>query len=51
MRVETEEVLRFVKLSEHAYAPTKATPDAAGFDLYSRLRLLSSGPWQSPSQN
>lgn len=32
---QQEEVLRFVKLSENAYAPTKATPDAAGFDLYS----------------
>jgi len=32
---EAQEVLKFVKLSEHAHAPTKATPDAAGFDLYS----------------
>jgi dUTP pyrophosphatase len=28
-------VLRFSKLTEFAYAPTKATPYAAGFDLYS----------------
>jgi len=33
--VVQQEVLRFVKLTENAYAPTKATPDAAGFDLYS----------------
>lgn len=32
---EEREVLRFVKLSENAHSPTKATPDAAGFDLYS----------------
>ena len=32
---EQEEVLRFVKMTPNAYAPTKATPDAAGFDLYS----------------
>ena len=30
-----EPVLRFAKLSSHAYAPTKATESAAGFDLYS----------------
>ena len=30
-----EEVLRFVKLSDNAYPPSKATHDAAGFDLYS----------------
>lgn len=35
MRIDEQEVLRFVKLSENAYTPTKATPDAAGFDLYS----------------
>ena len=32
---EQEEVLRFVKLTENACAPSKATADAAGFDLYS----------------
>ena len=31
----TEEVLRFVKLTENAYAPSKGSPEAAGFDLYS----------------
>jgi dUTP pyrophosphatase len=30
-----EDVLRFVKLTENAHAPTKGTDDAAGFDLYS----------------
>ncbi len=30
---EDNEVLRFVKLSENAYAPTKGSQDAAGFDL------------------
>lgn len=35
MKFEEQEVLRFVKLTENGYAPTKATPDAAGFDLYS----------------
>ena len=35
VHTETEDVLRFVKLSENAYAPTKGSPDAAGFDLYS----------------
>lgn len=34
MIIEEQEVLRFVKLTENAYAPTKATADAAGFDLY-----------------
>ncbi len=29
-----EEVLRFVKLTENAHAPTKANHDAAGYDLY-----------------
>jgi len=29
-----EECLRFVKMSEHAHAPTRGSPDAAGFDLY-----------------
>ncbi len=33
--IQNEEVLRFVRLTENAYAPTKGTPDAAGFDLYS----------------
>lgn len=32
---EQQEVLRFVKLTENAYTPTKGTSDAAGFDLYS----------------
>ena len=32
---EQQEVLRFVKLTENAYTPTKGTQDAAGFDLYS----------------
>lgn len=30
-----QSVLRFAKLSSNAYTPTKATADAAGFDLYS----------------
>ena len=30
-----EDILRFVRLSENAFAPTKGSPDAAGFDLYS----------------
>ncbi len=34
MFVKGQEVLRFVKLSDNAFAPTKATEDAAGFDLY-----------------
>ena len=29
-----EEVLRVVRMSDNAFLPTKATPDAAGFDLY-----------------
>ncbi len=33
--VVQQEVLRFVKLTQNAFAPSKATPDAAGFDLYS----------------
>ena len=33
--IQNEDVLRFVKMSENAYAPTKGSPDAAGFDLYS----------------
>ena len=35
MVLVVEDVLRFVKLTENAYAPTKGTEDAAGFDLYS----------------
>lgn len=35
MKIEDTDVLRFVKLSDNAFAPSKATPDAAGFDLYS----------------
>jgi dUTP pyrophosphatase len=31
----TEEVLRFVKLTPNAYAPSKGSPEAAGFDLCS----------------
>jgi hypothetical protein len=31
---QEQSVLRFVKMTENAYAPSKATPDAAGFDLY-----------------
>jgi dUTP pyrophosphatase len=27
-------VLRFVRLSKNAFAPTKGSPDAAGYDLY-----------------
>jgi hypothetical protein len=34
MFVKGQEVLRFVRLSENAFAPSKATEDAAGFDLY-----------------
>lgn len=30
-----EDILRFVRISENAFAPTKGSPDAAGFDLYS----------------
>ena len=35
MVLVVEDILRFVKLTENAYAPTKGTEDAAGFDLYS----------------
>ncbi len=35
MVLVVEDVLRFVKLTENAHAPTKGTEDAAGFDLYS----------------
>merc|ERR1712122_33912 len=31
----TEETLRYVKMSENAYGPTRGSPDAAGYDLYS----------------
>ncbi len=34
MPAAAQESLRFVKMSENAYAPTKGSPDAAGFDLY-----------------
>jgi hypothetical protein len=34
---DKDEVLRFVKLTPNAFAPSKASQDAAGFDLY---RLL-----------
>ena len=39
--IQNEEVLRFVKLTENAYAPTKGSPDAAGFDLYRCLFFSS----------
>ncbi len=29
-----EDVLRFVKLTENGYAPTKGTSDAAGFERF-----------------
>lgn len=32
---ETVKILRFAKLTKQAYAPVKATPHAAGFDLRS----------------
>lgn len=35
MKITEQETLRFVKLTENAYTPSKATADAAGFDLYS----------------
>lgn len=35
MKFHEEEILRFVKLSQNASAPSKASADAAGFDLYS----------------
>ena len=31
---QTQEVLRFVKMSEHATAPSRGSVDAAGYDLY-----------------
>jgi hypothetical protein len=33
MPVEKNAVLRFVKLTEKAFAPVRASPKAAGFDL------------------
>lgn len=30
----SESILRFVKLTPFAYAPSKGSPEAAGFDLY-----------------
>lgn len=30
-----EETLRFVRMTENGYAPTRGSPDAAGYDLYS----------------
>jgi dUTP pyrophosphatase len=35
-----ETILRFAKLTENAIAPTKATPYAAGYDLYSAYDYL-----------
>jgi dUTP pyrophosphatase len=35
MALVVKDVLRFVKLTENGYTPTKGTKDAAGFDLYS----------------
>lgn len=33
MPVDAQPVLRFAKLSDHAFAPTKGSSKAAGFDL------------------
>lgn len=32
--MENTYVLRFVKITQNAHSPSKATADAAGFDLY-----------------
>lgn len=39
MKFDTEDVLKFVKLSDNAFAPSKATLDAAGFDLYRSIKF------------
>ena len=31
---QTQEVLRFVRMTPEAYAPTRGSADAAGYDLY-----------------
>ena len=36
-------ILKFKKLSKHAYRPTKATPFSAGYDLYSAYDYIISG--------
>lgn len=35
--VEDQPVLRFRKVSEHAYTPTRGSEFAAGYDLYSSV--------------
>lgn len=41
MPVDLKPLLRFAKLSEHAFAPTKGSEKAAGFDLKRFVTLIS----------
>ena len=38
--MKTKQSLNFCKLTKNASSPTKATPDAAGFDLYSAHDIM-----------
>lgn len=42
MPSETQPILRFAKLTEHAFPPTKGSEKAAGFDLKRFVPLCSS---------
>lgn len=37
---QIQETLRFVKMTQEAYAPTRGSAEAAGYDLY-RLEYIS----------
>lgn len=40
MRVESQPILRFAKLTEHAFAPVRGSAKSAGYDLRSAYDIV-----------